>query len=385
MFFPNLQLITKSKNFLFYNNNKGKSLEKTTYRSWLKKDTRIANFKKNEAILIFNGILDDYKEVTNFLKNNNIKKIIFFIDDIFRCHVANNATNHDRLYQELDIISSIIKDTNITLYKIFHCEVVPKDYFSYDIGYLDLFLLDIIQGFSSLPEKKTNIDYKISCFNNRVDIHRMLMSTLLCKEKNICLTVNNFWDYSALRNNKIMPLKSLRNDIRQNIKKNHSYIYCNQKQFLDPLMSESCHLPSEIQYNNFTYDAIERSFCNLVTETTFTTDFPNISEKTIKPIAHFTPFLILGAPHSLQLVQKLGFKTFHNFWDESYDSEEDHVKRFAMVYDIVQDILDMDKKHLKRMYKKMTPILNYNQRHLKYVKEKMVLMNDPSYFFTYSS
>ena len=44
----------------------------------------------------------------------------------------------------------------------------------------------------------------------------------------------------------------------------------------------------------------------------------HITEKTYKPIAFMQPFILVAAAGSLRHVQDMGFKTFNEFWDESY-------------------------------------------------------------------
>ena len=35
------------------------------------------------------------------------------------------------------------------------------------------------------------------------------------------------------------------------------------------------------------------------------------------------PFFVVGNPHTLKKIKRLGFKTFSMLWDESYDNELD--------------------------------------------------------------
>lgn len=46
---------------------------------------------------------------------------------------------------------------------------------------------------------------------------------------------------------------------------------------------------------------------------------PFVTEKTFKPIAFKHPFVVAGPPGTLAFLHKLGFETFENLWDESYD------------------------------------------------------------------
>jgi hypothetical protein len=45
-----------------------------------------------------------------------------------------------------------------------------------------------------------------------------------------------------------------------------------------------------------------------------------ITEKTYKPIAYRHPFVVYGDPGTLSRLRELGFETFNNLFDESYDT-----------------------------------------------------------------
>jgi hypothetical protein len=47
--------------------------------------------------------------------------------------------------------------------------------------------------------------------------------------------------------------------------------------------------------------------------------YPFITEKTYKPIAHQHPFMVYGQSHTLAQLRALGFETYGNLFDESYD------------------------------------------------------------------
>ena len=74
------------------------------------------------------------------------------------------------------------------------------------------------------------------------------------------------------------------------------------------------------------------SVCNyeIVTETAsdYSSDQRFITEKTLRPLAHGVPFVLLAAPHSLRTLHSYGFKTYSDIWDESYDSVLDQSQRF---------------------------------------------------------
>jgi hypothetical protein len=124
-------------------------------------------------------------------------------------------------------------------------------------------------------------------------------------------------------------------------------------------------MPRDLQHSNILYKVIMNSFVNIVTETRYDTPFQFISEKTLKPIISKRPFILLSSPGTLALLKSFGFKTFDQWWDESYDQEKDHYKRFKMVYELTQDILSKDKETLEKYLEEMQEILDYNYNHVK--------------------
>lgn len=89
-----------------------------------------------------------------------------------------------------------------------------------------------------------------------------------------------------------------------------------------------------------------------------------ISEKTIKPILSMRPFIIYAAPGFLAHLRKLGFKTFSDFWDESYDLILCPRQRFDAFLDVVAHISQLEINDLTEMGKNMIPILEHNHIHL---------------------
>lgn len=61
-----------------------------------------------------------------------------------------------------------------------------------------------------------------------------------------------------------------------------------------------------------------------------------ITEKILKPIAFGHPFIAWSAPRTLERLHNLGFETFDNCIDESYDQEEDDDKRLTMIIEEIK-------------------------------------------------
>ena len=116
-------------------------------------------------------------------------------------------------------------------------------------------------------------------------------------------------------------------------------------------------------------DKLMESFIFLVTETCFFQSKTHLTEKIFKPIVLRMPFLLLGCAHNLEYLRSYGFKTFSDFWDESYDAIEDPIMRMDAVVTILKDIATMSPDQQKAMLRDMEPILDHNYN----------LFNDPNF------
>lgn len=106
-------------------------------------------------------------------------------------------------------------------------------------------------------------------------------------------------------------------------------------------------------------------FVNLVNETHQPDHLTFVTEKTYRSINYCRPFLINGDNGTLEYLKDLGFKTFSDFWDESYDDKgtSDQVK-ITKITEIVKDLCGRSKDDLMAMFQDMTPIIQHNHKHL---------------------
>jgi hypothetical protein len=84
-----------------------------------------------------------------------------------------------------------------------------------------------------------------------------------------------------------------------------------------------------------------QSYCHVVIETHFDADQSGgafLTEKTFKPIKHGQPFVIVGAPGSLQALRDLGYRTFDHVIDNSYDLEINNTQRWQKALQTIQQI-----------------------------------------------
>jgi hypothetical protein len=66
------------------------------------------------------------------------------------------------------------------------------------------------------------------------------------------------------------------------------------------------------------------------------------SEKSIKCLTTGMPFVILATPNFLKHLKELGFHTYSELWDESYDNELDYAKRIDKIVDLCNNLNKFD-------------------------------------------
>jgi hypothetical protein len=101
-------------------------------------------------------------------------------------------------------------------------------------------------------------------------------------------------------------------------------------------------------------------FVDIINETRFAQPTSNFSEKVFQAVQYKKPFVLVAPPKTLEYVKSLGFKTFSDFWDESYDNEYDPGERLAKLFDVIDYILSLSIDELREMYDKMIPIIEHN-------------------------
>jgi hypothetical protein len=84
------------------------------------------------------------------------------------------------------------------------------------------------------------------------------------------------------------------------------------------------------------------------------------SEKTFKPIAHKHPFILLSTPQSLKRLKELGYRTFHPYIDESYDSEENDSTRMLMIVNEIEKLCKMPIEDLQYKMEQCRLICEHN-------------------------
>ena len=101
------------------------------------------------------------------------------------------------------------------------------------------------------------------------------------------------------------------------------------------------------------------SYFNIVTETFFQEPTLRFSEKIFKPIIYKLPFILYSTPFSLRQLRSLGYKTFGDFIDESYDEITDSEERIRVLNREVKRLCSLSLKEIHKWYIDMKEILIY--------------------------
>jgi hypothetical protein len=113
-------------------------------------------------------------------------------------------------------------------------------------------------------------------------------------------------------------------------------------------------------------------FVEIVCETFLSGNSFYPTEKTWRPFVCRTPFLTLGPRGFLANLHKLGFRTFSQWWDESYDQDADLDNGRVAINSIQQTqqrLSMLSTQELEGMYIEMSSTLEHNYQHFMQLKE----------------
>jgi len=160
-----------------------------------------------------------------------------------------------------------------------------------------------------------------------------------------------------------------------------------QMQFLLPLTLEAtnpqafdpaeCAIPdfsegvNERDHESLYRDYVPHGFVFVYSESRPFSPRSEISEKTIHPFFAKKPILPFAAPYFLKGLRDMGFKTFSDFWDESFDEIEDPAARFSAYLKTVKSISEKSFDEILEMEKQMRPILEHNREWIYHSVDKI--------------
>lgn len=109
-------------------------------------------------------------------------------------------------------------------------------------------------------------------------------------------------------------------------------------------------------YNKILIDIVSESHVSGVTF------YP--TEKTARPMWLKKPFIVFSSVNYLEYLRQMGFRTFADFWDESYDGYQG-AERYKKILNLIDKLSAKSKAELETMYWDMQYTLDHNYNLLK--------------------
>lgn len=110
------------------------------------------------------------------------------------------------------------------------------------------------------------------------------------------------------------------------------------------------------------------TYFSLVTETVFDLPHSFRTEKIVKPIGMAHPFVVAANRGYYRDLHDLGFRTFGNLIDESFDEIDHNPTRLDRITNVVKDLCDQD---LPSFLLAAQEVCKYNQQHLLEIRPRI--------------
>lgn len=316
--------------------------------------------------------LEDIKH--NYVEYLNIVGITIYLYEPVSIYTKNNLLRA----VELDSILAYIQRNNLTKVTVHMCDYRCEELLSYYTPHMKLLTNDVFLKTVALPKTTVDTNQFTKRFINlnwRYDEHRHLTAAFLSQ-----LDSNYTWKYTVddsvlsifdwsnvkeldeLFDNKVSSgLEHLKKNAPVELDINISAESINNITNIHDV--KRIHIDHYCVLNSVTR-SIEKfyadSFCDIVTETKYNQPLGNISEKTLRPISFQKPFILVAPPFCLTYLKELGFKTFSDYWDESYDSETHSQQRLIKIFKLIETLNEKPLSELNQMYDDMQSILTHN-------------------------
>jgi hypothetical protein len=337
-------------------------------REWMSDfyDTDNNNFKNILDILPKKYFNDIQKDKAYLMIDNSYEG--YHSDEIFD-YLYESATS--RFINPKNIIyvtGNLIIEDRLEKWKTLNkgkvpIQVIPYPHFEFDIG-AKLFHYRKHDG-SPIPTTATHVQYKNALHEDNVKLFNFLNK----KPRN-----HRLWMYSSLQKWNLLD----KGIISMNPTLTNDAIVIDFNKLTETKVKEANDtLPiyayddntndKEFDYYmyNFNQKACLESWISVISETHFedTQGTIFLSEKTFKTIACQSPFMILGNSGSLKKLKELGYFTYHDIIDESYDELSSIHRINAIIDELRKWEANQDKyQHFRWLF----PILEHNVEVMKY-------------------
>jgi len=199
-----------------------------------------------------------------------------------------------------------------------------------------------------------NKKYKFNNLNRRIRMHRANVLHFLWKEN---LIEDNLISYDAT-----LFTEGGMDELLNRLGKEESDEFINYIKATSPRIVDYANLDNVWGYGFENKEVYLNSLISIVSETLFYEESGYLSEKIWKPIVHGHPFILVGPVNSLKFLKQMGFKTFHPFINESYDSQKDPNIRLNMIFDEIKRLNSYSIEELKNIVNELIPRIKHNKQ-----------------------
>lgn len=306
----------------------------------------LTDLQNKKAFLLFDSSLEGYFKYFIF-DYFNIKCLEYNISPNQIIYVSGNSLIEERL-------ADWVKK-NPTKEPI---QVIPYSHFEFDISEVVRNRTDL--NLNKVPNFQDQFDYKIKNFDN-IKIYNFLNK----KPRN-----HRIWFYHMLKEYDLLKhgLVSMNSfDNTSDITIDLSILSKGKIEYImEDLPTYAYGVSNEVEAFRFYMDNLNEqatldSWFSIVSEAQYEDRQGTVflSEKVFKPIACQHPFVILGNKGSLKELKKLGYKTFHDLIDESYDNLDSN-DRFHAIANIINTLESNPNK--LQWFEWLRPTLEYNSK-----------------------
>jgi len=135
---------------------------------------------------------------------------------------------------------------------------------------------------------------------------------------------------------------------------------------------------SYIETNTSLLQHYHKFAVEIVCETYSTGDTFFPTEKTIRPIMTAKPMIVFGPRYYLARLRSLGFQTYNNIWDESYDLYEGP-KRWQLMQRSMRTLIECSRSDQQQMLTRAHNIAIFNRKRLDDLSSFRVHLTDHDY------
>lgn len=327
-----------------------------------------------------------FEPMCSYLNSNPLN-----LDHTFYSEFSDDIDVMDMRSLELDSIYNYAQRNDLHV-KVYTGDYNADKYYPYYNDRIELFCDDMfLRGCVKITnlnsEPNLNFNKKFISLNWRFTKHRQMIATYLANEDGY-LSWYHSYDFYGLSKHQSYQyidmdrIQAINTEVYNKLKQNCEIVQSKSPFIVDMDSNNNVEIVNsspvidiypKLDDRSFGYTpALENkdssslqqyymdAFVDIVTESRYAQPTANISEKTLQAIQYQKPFILVAPPHSLKYLKEFGFKTFSDFWDESYDDEENHETRLLKIFNIIDCILDKDINELRELYKQMLPIVQHN-------------------------